>query len=259
MIPLKSASDIGIMRENGDALGRILRALCREIRPGRTTAYYDRLAEELIRDCDGRPAFKGYQGYPAAINASINDEVVHGIPSNDRRLRNGDVFSIDIGLVRDGLYVDAATTVAVGDEVGGEALRLLEVGERSLWEGIEQVTIGNRLSDISHAIGSFVTAEGFHVVREYVGHGIGRALHEDPQIPNYGPPGTGVRLKPGMSFAIEPMVKTDPLPTRVKADNWTVVTGSGGLSVHFEHTVVLTEDGAIVVTQGGDAGRSGNQ
>lgn len=257
MIPLKSAPDIAVMRENGGALGVILWALCREIRPGRTTAHYDRLAEELIRDCDGRPAFKGYQGYPAAINASINDEVVHGIPSNDRRLRDGDVFSIDIGLVRDGLYVDAATTVAVG-EVGGEALRLLEVGERSLWEGIEQVTIGNRLSDISHAIGSFVTAEGFHVVKEYVGHGIGRALHEDPQIPNYGPPGTGVRLKPGMSFAIEPMVKTDSLPTRVKADNWTVVTGSGGLSVHFEHTVVLTEDGAIVVTQGGDAGRSGN-
>ncbi len=258
MIPLKSAPDIAVMRENGGALGEILRALCREIRPGRTTAHYDRLAEELIRDCDGRPAFKGYQGYPAAINASINDEVVHGIPSNDRRLRDGDVFSIDIGLVRDGLYVDAATTVAVG-EVGGEALRLLEVGERSLWEGIEQVTIGNRLSDISHAIGSFVTAEGFHVVKEYVGHGIGRALHEDPQIPNYGPPGTGVRLKPGMSFAIEPMVKTDSLPTRVKADSWTVVTGSGGLSVHFEHTVVLTEDGAIVVTQGGDAGRSGDK
>ncbi len=258
MIPLKSAADIAVMRENGGALAEILWTLCREVRPGRTTAYYDRLAEELIRDRGGRAAFKGYQGYPATINASINDEVVHGIPSNDRRLRDGDVFSIDIGLVRDELYVDAATTVAVG-EVDGEARRLLEVGERSLWEGIEQVTIGNRLSDISHAIGSFVTAEGFHVVKEYVGHGIGRALHEDPQIPNYGPPGAGVRLKPGMSFAIEPMVKTDPLPTRVKADNWTVVTGSGGLSVHFEHTVVLTEDRAIVVTQGGDAGRSGNE
>ena len=258
MIPLKSAADIAVMRENGGALAEILWTLCREVRPGRTTAYYDRLAEELIRDRGGRAAFKGYQGYPATINASINDEVVHGIPSNDRRLRDGDVFSIDIGLVRDELYVDAATTVAVG-EVDGEARRLLEVGERSLWEGIEQVTIGNRLSDISHAIGSFVTAEGFHVVKEYVGHGIGRALHEDPQIPNYGPPGTGVRLKPGMSFAIEPMVKTDSLPTRVKADNWTVVTGSGGLSVHFEHTVVLTEDRAIVVTQGGDAGRSGNE
>jgi methionyl aminopeptidase len=173
-------------------------------------------------------------------------------------LREGDVFSIDIGLLRDGLHVDVATTVAIG-AIDDETRRLLEVGERSLWEGIGQVTIGNRLSDISHAIGSFVAEEGFHVVKEYVGHGIGRALHEDPQIPNYGPPGTGVRLKPGMSLAIEPMVKTDSLPTKVKADGWTVVTGSGGLSVHFEHTVVLTEDGAIVVTRGGDAGRSGNE
>ncbi len=258
MIRLKSAADIAVMRENGGALAGILRALCREIRPGRTTAYYDRLAEGLIRDRGGQPAFKGYRGYPATINASINDEVVHGIPSEDRRLHEGDVFSIDIGLVRNGLYVDAATTVAVG-EVDSEALRLLEVGERSLWEGIGQVTIGNRLSDISHAIGSFVAEKGFHVVKEYVGHGIGRALHEDPQIPNYGPPGTGIRLRPGMSFAIEPMVKTDPLPTKVKADNWTVVTGSGGLSVHFEHTIALTEDGAIVLTQGGDTGRSGDE
>ncbi len=258
MIPLKSASEIAVMRENGGALAEVLDALREEIRAGRTTAYYDRLAEELIRARGGEPAFKGYRGYPATINASINDEVVHGIPSGDRKLREGDVFSIDIGLVRDGFYVDAATTVAVG-EVPEAAEQLLEVGERSLWEGIEQATIGNRLSDISHAIGSFVTAKGFHVVKEYVGHGIGRALHEDPQIPNYGPPGTGVRLGPGMSFAIEPMVKTDPLPTRVLKDEWTVVTGSGGLSVHFEHTVVLTEDGTIVVTQGGDAGRSGNQ
>jgi len=258
MIPLKSASEIAVIRENGEALGEILRTLRREIRPGRTTAHYDRLAEQLIRACGAEPAFKGYRGYPATINASINDEVVHGIPSEDRKLRDGDVFSIDIGLVRDGLYVDAATSAAVG-EVADAARRLLEVGERSLWEGIEQATIGNRLSDISHAIGSFVTAKGFHVVKEYVGHGIGRALHEDPQIPNYGPPGAGVRLGPGMCLAIEPMVKADSLPTQVMADGWTVVTGSGGLSVHFEHTVVLTENGTIVVTQGGDAGRSGNE
>lgn len=258
MIPLKSASEIAVIRENGEALGQILGALRREVRPGRTTAYYDGLAEELIRSRGAEPAFKGYRGYPATINASINDEVVHGIPSEDRTLSDGDLFSIDIGLVRDGFYVDAATTAAVG-EVGEEARRLLEVGERSLWEGIGRATIGNRLSDISHAIGSFVTAKGFHVVKEYVGHGIGRALHEDPQIPNYGPPGTGARLGAGMCFAIEPMVKVDPLPTRVMPDGWTVVTGSGGLSVHFEHTVVLTQDGPIVVTQGGDAGRSGNE
>ncbi len=246
------------MRENGGALAGVLTALCKEVRPGRSTAYFDRLAEELIRGTNAHPAFKGYHGYPATINASINEEVVHGIPSEARKLRDGDVFSIDIGLVRDGFYVDMATTIAVG-EIDGEARRLLQVGERSLWEGIERVTIGNRLSDISHAIGSFVKAKGFHVVKEYVGHGIGRALHEDPQIPNYGPPGTGVRLKAGMSFAIEPMVKVDALPTQVQADGWTVVTGSGGLAVHFEHTVVLTGEETIVLTEGGDVGRSGDE
>jgi len=257
MIHLKSKAEIAVMQENGEALADVLAALCNEVRSGRTTAYYDELAESMIRDCGGEPAFKGYRGYPATINASINDEVVHGIPSEDRRLHDGDVFSIDIGLVRDGFYVDMATTVAVGG-IGDEAQRLLDVGKKSLWRGIEQVTIGNRLSDISHAIGSFVAAEGFHVVKEYVGHGVGRALHEDPQIPNYGPPGTGARLRAGMVFAIEPMVKTDPLPTKVKADKWTVVTESGGLSVHFEHTVALTEHGAVVLTLGGDKGRSGN-
>jgi len=258
MITLKTSAEIGVMRENGAELGSILSHLCGEVRAGRSTAYYDRMAEEMIRARGAVPAFKGYHGYPATINASINEEVVHGIPSEARKLREGDVFSIDIGLVRDGLYVDMATTVPVG-EVSEDARRLLEIGERSLWEGIQEATIGNRLSDISHAIGSFVTTEGFHVVKEYVGHGIGRALHEDPQIPNYGPPGTGVRLGAGMAFAIEPMVKTDSLPTRVLQDAWTVVTGSGGLSVHFEHTVVLTEDGTIVVTEGGDEGRSGNE
>jgi methionyl aminopeptidase len=154
-------------------------------------------------------------------------------------------------MVRDGLHVDMATTVPVG-AVNEVAQRMLDVGERSLWEGIEQVKIGNRLSDISHAIGSFVEAAGFYVVREYVGHGIGRNLHEDPQIPNYGPPGRGIRLQAGMALAIEPMVKIDAMPTQVLPDRWTVVTGSGGLSVHFEHTIVLTESGAIVVTLGGD-------
>jgi methionyl aminopeptidase len=258
MIPVKSQAEIAVMVENGSLLSRILRTLCDEIRAGRTTLYYDQLAEEMMLEAGAVPAFKGYHGYPATINASINDEVVHGIPSADRVLREGDLFSIDIGLVRDGLYVDMATTVAVG-EIGGEASRLLEVGESSLWRGIKQVKIGSRLSDISHAIGSFVEAEGFHVVKEFVGHGIGTALHEDPQIPNFGPPGHGVRLTPGMAFAIEPMVKVDPLPTRILEDKWTVVTGSGGLSVHFEHTVVLTDDGAVVVTVGGDKGRSGDE
>jgi len=258
MIALKTAAEMAVMRENGRILARVLDELCSEVRPGRSTLFFDELAERRILEAGATPAFKGYEGYPATINASLNDEVVHGIPSAQRTLREGDLFSIDIGLVRDGLYVDMARTVAVGN-VDEKARRLSEIGETSLWEGIKQVRIGRRLSDISHAIGSLVEAEGFHVVKEYVGHGIGRALHEDPQIPNYGPPGHGVRLRPGMAFAIEPMVKVDPLPTKVRDDRWTVVTGSGGLSVHFEHTVVLTENGAEVVTQGGDEGRRGDK
>jgi methionyl aminopeptidase len=251
MISLKTSDEISVMRENGRLLARILFALCEQVEPGRTTEYFDDMAEALIRESGGVPSFKGYSGYPATINASINEEVVHGIPSPERKLAEGDVFSIDIGLVRDGLHVDMATTVAVG-QIDENAQRMLHVAERSLWEGIEQVKIGNRLSDISHAIGTYVEEAGFHVVKEYVGHGIGKALHEDPQIPNYGPPGHGVRLRPGMALAIEPMIKVDSMATRVLADRWTVVTGSGGLAVHFEHTIVLTESGTVVVTLGGD-------
>ena len=251
MIALKTPAEISIMQDNGRLLARILSALCEEVRPGRTTLFFDEMAESLIRDAGGMPSFKGYSGYPATLNVSINEEVVHGIPSSERKLDEGDVFSIDIGLVRDGLHVDMATTIPVG-QVDEIAQRMMDVGERSLWEGIEQVKIGNRLSDISHAIGTYVEEAGFHVVKEYVGHGIGKALHEDPQIPNYGPPGHGVRLRPGMALAIEPMIKIDSMATQVQADHWTVVTGSGGLSVHFEHTIVLTENGTVVVTLGGD-------
>ena len=181
------------------------------------------------------------------INTSLNEEVVHGVPSEERLLKQGDVFSIDIGMIRKGFCVDMATTVGVG-AVGADVERLLAVGEESLWEGIKEVRIAKRLSDVSHAIGAYVESRGFHVVREYVGHGIGRDLHEDPQIPNYGPPGRGVRLRAGMTLAIEPMVKIDDQPTRVRDDQWTVVTATGGLSVHFEHTVAVTRDGAEVLT-----------
>jgi len=247
MIALKSRREIDILRENGHLLGEVLDELCAEAGDGRTTAELDRLAERRIRAAGGEPAFPKFAGFPGTINASLNDEIVHGVPSDERTLRTGDVFSIDIGLVRDGFCADMATTIPIGD-VPEETRKLLDVGEKSLWKGIEQVRIGNRLSDVSHAVGSFVEEAGFYVVREYVGHGIGRALHEDPQIPNYGPPGRGVRLRPGMVFAIEPMVKTDDLPTRVADDRWTVLTASGGLSVHFEHTVALTEEGLEVLT-----------
>ncbi len=251
MIALKTPDEMSIMQENGRTLARILHLLCEQVEPGRTTQFFDDMAEALIRDAGAIPSFKGYSGYPATINASINEEVVHGIPSPDRRLEEGDVFSIDIGLMQNGLHVDMATTIGVGT-IDETAQRMLAVGKRSLWEGIEQVKIGNRLSDISHAIGTYVEQAGFHVVKEYVGHGIGKALHEDPQIPNYGPPGHGPRLRSGMALAIEPMIKVDSMATRVLKDRWTVVTGTGGLAVHFEHTIVLTENGTVVVTLGGD-------
>jgi len=247
MIALKSPSELSILRENGRLLAEILGELCEEAVSGRTTAHLDRLAEQRIREAGGEPAFPKFAGFPGTINASLNEEVVHGVPSEERVLREGDILSIDIGLVRDGFCVDMATTIPIGTP-STEAEKLLTVGESSLWKGIGQVRMGHRLSDVSHAVGSFVEESGYFVVREYVGHGIGRALHEDPQIPNYGPPGRGVRLRPGMVLAIEPMVKTDDMPTRVAADRWTVVTGSGGLSVHFEHTVALTEEGPEVLT-----------
>lgn len=250
MITLKTPSEIATMRENGRILALTLHAICEEVTLGKSTASLDHLAEKLIRKAGAQPAFKGYQGYPATICASINEEVVHGIPS-ERLLKAGDILSIDIGLFREGLYMDMATTVPIGD-IDEAADHLLRVTEESLWQGIKRVIIGNRLSDISHTIGSYVKSKGLHVVREYVGHGIGRRLHEDPQIPNYGPPGQGPRLQPGMVFAIEPMVKTDPEPTRVLDDNWTVVTATGGLAAHFEHTVALTDRGVDVLTLGGE-------
>jgi methionyl aminopeptidase len=253
MIVLKTPDEISVLKENGRMLAGIMANMCSCVEPGRSTLFFDKMAESMIRECGGIPSFKGYAGYPASINASINEEVVHGIPSQEKALSDGDVFSIDVGMLRNGMHVDMAMTLPVG-QVSQEAHRLIDVCRRSLWEGIQRVKIGNRVSDISHAIGSSVESAGFHVVKEYVGHGIGKDLHEDPQIPNYGPPGKGVRLQLGMALAIEPMIKRDPLPTRVQADRWTVVTGSGGLSVHFEHTVVLTESGAVVVTQGGDEG-----
>ena len=247
MISIKTEDELAIMRENGRLLAQILYELVSEVRPNRSTGFFNRLAIERIAACGGESAFDRFAGFPGVVNTSINEEVVHGVPSEERLLQSGDLFSIDIGMIRNGFCVDMATTVGVG-VIGEAAERLLGVGEQSLWEGIKAVRIAKRLSDVSHAIGAYVEAQGFHVVREYVGHGIGRDLHEDPQIPNYGPPGRGVRLRAGMTLAIEPMVKVDDLPTCVRDDQWTVVTATGGLSVHFEHTVAVTRDGAEVLT-----------
>lgn len=254
MIVVKSPVELETMRENGRLLSRTLRVVCDAVAPGATTAALDALAEDLIRQGGAHPAFKGYRGFPATLCTSVNEEVVHGIPSERTVLCDGDILSIDIGLVRGGLYADMATTVAVG-AISGTARRLLAVTRDSLCKGIEQVTIGNRLSDISHAIGSYVEREGFYVVREYVGHGIGRDLHEDPQIPNYGVAGRGPRLRAGMVFAIEPMVKVSPGPTRVLENGWTVA--ADGLAAHFEHTIAVTESGADILTEGGESKHSG--
>ncbi len=256
MIELKTPAQIDKMRDNGRLLASCLHEVCSHVAPGVDTAYLDQLAEQMISKGGALPAFKGYNGFPSTICASINEEVVHGIPSKKRVLKQGDIISIDIGLVKDDFYSDMATTVSVG-EIGLEAQRLLQVTKESLWRGLEQVKIDNRLSDISHAVGSFVESEGFCVVTEYVGHGIGRNLHEDPQIPNFGPPGRGPRLRAGMVFAIEPMVKLDPEPTRVLDDGWTVVTAGGGLAAHYEHSVALTSNGFEILTLGGEEKRGG--
>jgi methionyl aminopeptidase len=250
MIPVKTIEELAVQRANGRLLASVVDAVVDAVHPGESTGTLDAIAEELIRDGGAQPSFKGYQGYPATVCASINEEVVHGIPSASRRLREGDLLSIDVGLLRDGLHVDMAVTVPVG-EVSEIARHLMESTKESLWCAIRAATIGHRVSDISHAIGAFVEGEGLFVVKEYVGHGIGRALHEDPQIPNYGPPGCGPRLTAGMVLAVEPMVKLDDEPTRVLDDRWTVVTGTGGLSAHFEHTIALTEEGVEVLTRGG--------
>ncbi|HEY8393775.1 MAG TPA: type I methionyl aminopeptidase [Thermaerobacter sp.] len=249
MVEIKSSREIEYMRRAGQIVAGVLQELARALRPGVTTAELDRLAERLIREAGGEPAFKGYQGYPATICASINDEVVHGIPSPGRVVREGDIVSIDVGARYQGYYGDSAATFAVG-QVPGEARRLLEVTRESLYAAIAEARPGRRLGDVGHAVQRVVEAAGFSVVRDYAGHGIGRAMHEDPQVPNYGTPGTGLRLRPGMVLAIEPMVNAGGYEVRVDADGWTVRTADGSLSAHFEHTVLITEGEPEILTAG---------
>ncbi|EKP94869.1 type I methionyl aminopeptidase [Thermaerobacter subterraneus] len=249
MIELKSEREIRYMREAGRIVAAVLRELAAALRPGITTAELDRLAERLIREAGAEPAFKGYQGFPASICTSINDEVVHGIPSPHRVIREGDLVSIDVGARYHGYYGDSAATFAVG-EASPEARRLLEVTRESLARGIAAARAGNRLGDIGYAVQEYVEAAGFSVVRDYAGHGIGRAMHEDPQVPNYGQPGTGLRLRPGLVIAIEPMVNAGGHAVRTDPDGWTVRTADGSLSAHFEHTVLITAGGPEVLTGG---------
>jgi methionyl aminopeptidase len=241
MIILKTPDEIEIMAKASRLVAETLQALKREVRPGVTTEALDRMAEDFIRARGGQPAFKGYRNYPKTLCASVNEQVVHGIPSK-RILKEGDIIGLDLGAIVDGYYGDSAVTVTVG-AVRPKVAELLRVTEEALYAGIAQAVVGNRLSDISHAIQQHAEAAGFSVVTDFVGHGIGRQLHEEPQVPNYGKPGQGPRLQVGMVLAIEPMVNMGASGVRILDDRWTAVTKDGSLSAHFEHTIAIQPDG----------------
>lgn len=247
MIVCRSAAELERLARVNALVARVLAELATMIAPGVTTAEMDAVAERRLREAGAEPAFKGYHGYPATICASVNEQVVHGIPSA-RKLVDGDIISVDLGAKMDGFYGDSAVTVAVG-AVSAEAAKLLEVTKQSLQAALAVVKAGARLSDIGAAVQQHVEANGFSVVREFVGHGIGATLHEEPQIPNYGTPGRGPRLAEGMVLAIEPMVNIGQAGVKVLADGWTAVTKDGSLSAHFEHTVAVTADGCRVLTR----------
>ena len=246
MIVCRSKGEIDKLRRVNQLVARILAELRRMAAPGLTTQEIDAVAEARVREAGAEPAFKGYHGYPSTVCASINEQVVHGIPS-DRRLVDGDILSIDMGAKMDGFFGDCAVTVPIG-RVPAEAGTLLRVTEEALFHGIDAVKPGARVSDIGAAVQQHVEAHGFSVVREFVGHGIGTALHEEPQIANYGPGGRGPRLSEGMVFAIEPMVNVGQPAVKVLSDGWTAITRDGSLSAHFEHTVAVTDQGCEILT-----------
>jgi len=246
MIFLKSESELELLHRANLLVHRVLGAVREAVRPGISTAELDELAERLIHEGGGQPAFKGYRGFPATLCTSVNDEIVHGIPSPKVVLREGDLLSVDCGAVVDGFVGDAAITLAVG-EVSGEAARLMETTRRCLEDAVEQVRPGNRLGDVGAAVQARAESAGFGVVREFVGHGIGRSLHEDPQVPNYGKPGTGLQLRPGLVLAIEPMITAGSWRVRVDDDGWTARTEDGKLAAHFEYSVAVTENGPRVL------------
>jgi methionyl aminopeptidase len=247
MIICKTERELEIMREAGRIVALTHQELQKYITPGITTKELDVIAEKVIRSCNAIPSFKGYNGFRGSICVSVNEELVHGIPG-DRVLREGDIISIDIGAKYNGYHGDSAWTYPVG-EISDETQRLLDVTEESLYKGLKEAKPGDRLSNISHAIQTYVEERNFSVVREYVGHGVGQDLHEDPQIPHYGPPNKGPRLKPGMVLAIEPMVNAGTRYVKTLADDWTVVTVDGKVCAHFEHTVAITETGYEILTK----------
>lgn len=250
---VKTENEIALMREAGRILGGALAMIEPYVVPGVTTGDLERRIEEYIRGHGAVPAFKGYRGFPGSICSSVNEEVVHGIPGK-RVLVEGDIVGVDVGVLKDAYYSDGARTYSVG-EVSTEATELMEVTAAALRAGIEKAQVGNRVSDISHAIEQMVTSRGFSVVKELVGHGIGRSMHEEPQVPNFGPPGRGALLKKGMTLAIEPMVNVGKSEVITLEDNWTVVTKDRSLSAHFEHTIAISDNGAEILTEYRPRGR----
>jgi methionyl aminopeptidase len=247
VIELKSAREIGLMRAGGHILADVMDRLRETVKPGLSTLEIDEDVEAFIRGRGALPAFKGYRGFPATVCISINEEVVHGIPSAHRRIKEGDIVGLDLGCIVEGYYADCAFTLAIGD-VPPKVQRLLDVTRESLDVAIAECRAGGRLTDVSHAVQAHVERHGFGIVRQFVGHGIGRALHEDPQIPNYGAPGRGPQLRPGMVLAIEPMVTMGSYEVKVLDDGWTAVTCDGSLAAHFEHTIAVTDDVPEVLT-----------
>ena len=247
MIIRKGKAELDKMRKANLIVASVLEHLGTLVKPGVTTKELDTIAEEMIAQAGGRPAFKGYHGFPASVCTSINDEVVHGIPRHDKVLKDGDILAVDVGVCYEGFFGDSAKTFPVG-AISSELQQLLDVTRESLFLGIKKVCAGNRVQDISAVIQQHVEASGFSVVREFVGHGIGKSLHEDPQVPNFGVAGKGPRLVEGMVLAIEPMVNSKGPGVRVLADKWTAVTADGGYSAHFEHSVAVTENGPWILS-----------
>jgi methionyl aminopeptidase len=248
MITIKNEREIQTMKAAGRVVGKLLAFLRAQAQPGISTKELDALGEQFILDQGAIPAFKGLYGCPATILTSVNEEIVHGLPNN-RKLKSGDIVSMDMGAIVDGFYADAAITVPVGEVTDPNVLRLLEITRESLYLGIDQARPGNRIGDIGHAVQAHCEKAGFSVVREYVGHGIGRQLHEAPQIPNYGDPGTGPLIKANMTFAIEPMINIGRPETKTMANKWTVVSRDKSWSAHFEHTIWVTEAGPEILTR----------
>ena len=248
MIVLKTARELSVMKEACRISAGALQVIGQAIEPGVTTGELDRMAEKYILSQGAKPNFKNYQGYPATACISINNEVIHGIPSNKRKIAAGDIVSVDLGALYEGYHGDNAATFAVGD-ISDEAKRLIDTTRESLYEGIKFARAGGRIGDISSAIQRYVESRGFSVVRDFVGHGIGTQLHESPEIPNFGTPGKGIRLLPGMTIAIEPMINIGSHEVKILPDGWTVLTKDGSLSAHFEHTVAITTDGPLIMTK----------